>query len=125
MNMQMPMTMNGQFQNSFMRKQEVVKVKGENGARAFPMGPNESAILLDEDNPMIWLAQTDGAGYKTVTPYDITPHQFVPPIDITDLDARLKKLEEKVNESYSVTNERKESKSSSNKANVEQSKDNK
>ena len=56
-------------------RQEVVKVNGENGARAFPIGANSSAILLDESGKLIWLVTTDGAGYKTVSPYDITPHQ--------------------------------------------------
>lgn len=28
-------------------RREVVKVNGENGARAFPMGANSSALLLD------------------------------------------------------------------------------
>ena len=40
----------GYQQNPYQQqpKQEVVKVNGENGARAFPIGANSSAILLDE-----------------------------------------------------------------------------
>ena len=94
--MPMPMTTNGQFQNS---RQEIIKVNGENGARAFQMMPNSSALLLDENNPIIWLVQTDGAGYKTVSPYSITPYQPAPAIDLNDIDARLKRVEEKINES--------------------------
>lgn len=42
-------------------KQEVVKVNGENGARAFPMSANSSALLLDESGTIVWLVTTDGA----------------------------------------------------------------
>lgn len=55
-------------------RREVVKVNGENGARAFPLGANSSALLLDENGVIVWLVTTDGAGYKTVAPFDITPH---------------------------------------------------
>ena len=54
--------------------QQIVRVNGENGARAFQMAPNSSALLLDESNPIVWLSQSDGAGYKTVTPYRIEPY---------------------------------------------------
>lgn len=51
-------------QQPILPKMEVVKVNGENGARAYSMGPNSSALLLDESGLMIWLVTTDGAGYK-------------------------------------------------------------
>jgi hypothetical protein len=78
-------------------KQEVVKVNGENGARAFPMGASSSALLLDESGTIVWLVVTDGAGYKTVAPYDITPHQTAPAADVSGLEERIRKLEEFVN----------------------------
>ena len=70
--------------------QQVVKVNGEIGA-------NSSAILLDESGTMVWLCTTDGAGYKTVTAYDITPHQNTPAPDYGILENRIKRLEEIVN----------------------------
>ena len=85
---------------------EIIRVNGENGAKAFQMAPNSNILLLDENDPIIWLAQTDGAGYKTVTPYQITPYQPDPVIDpqteqtlkmLNDMDQRIKELEEKVN----------------------------
>ena len=83
-------------------------MNGENGARAFQLAPNCSALLLDENNPLVWLVQTDGAGYKTVSPYKISPYQPAPPIDLNDIDARLKKLEERLNaKPDSIPNERK------------------
>ena len=78
-------------------RQEIIKVNGENGARAFQMAPNSSALLLDESAPLVWLVQTDGAGYKTSTPYTITPYQAQSAPDFNDLDARIRRLEEILN----------------------------
>lgn len=78
-------------------KQEVVKVNGENGARAYQMPPNSSALLLDESGELVWLITTDGAGYKSVCAFDITPHQAAPAPDFTSLEARISKLEGLIN----------------------------
>lgn len=84
-------------QNAYQHtKQEVVKVNGENGARAYQIGANSSALLLDESGLMVWLVTTDGAGYKTVMPYDITPHQTVQ-ADYTALEQRIARLEGMIN----------------------------
>ena len=74
--------------------QQVTKVNGENGARSFQMGANSSALLLDESGTMVWLCTTDGAGYKTVSAYDIVPHQNVPAPDYGTLENRIQRLEE-------------------------------
>lgn len=80
---------------------EVNKVHGENGADAFQMGPNSSVLLLDETAPIIWFVQTDSAGYKTKTPYDISLHIPEPSPEMktmderfASIDKRLKSLEE-------------------------------
>lgn len=78
-------------------QQQVVRVNGENGARSYQIGPNSSAILLDESGLMVWLVTSDGAGYKTVSPYDIAPHQSAPAPDFGTLEERIKRLEEIVN----------------------------
>lgn len=85
------------LRNTYLQRQEIIRVNGENGARALQMAPNSSALLLDTNNPLIWVVQTDGAGYKTVTPYTIKPYQPEPPIDLKDLNERIKKLEEALN----------------------------
>ena len=83
-----------QFQQ---QRTEVIHVNGENGARAYQMMPNSSALLLDDTAPIVWLCQTDGAGYKTVTPYEIKPYEPTPPININALEHRIAKLEEVIN----------------------------
>ena len=75
-------------------RQEVVKVNGENGARAFPIGANSSALLLDESGVIVWLITTDGAGYKSVAAFDITPHETAPAPDYSSLESRITRLEE-------------------------------
>ena len=95
-----------QFQNTYqptvqqpmLPQQQVVKVNGENGARAYQMGANSSALLLDECGTIVWLATTDGASYKTVTPYDIAPHQMVKQPDFSTLENRVTRLEELIND---------------------------
>lgn len=84
-------------------QQQVVKVNGENGAKAFNLGANSSALLLDESGLMVWLITTDGASYKTVTAYDITPHQTIPAPDFGSLELRIQKLEEIVNATSKYT----------------------
>jgi hypothetical protein len=78
--------------------QQVVKVNGENGARAYQIGANSSAMLLDESGTLVWLVTTDGAGYKTVSPYDITPHKTQPVPDYGSLESRVKRLEEMIHD---------------------------
>ena len=83
-------------------RQEVVKVNGENGARAFPLGANSSALLLDESGAIVWLITTDGAGYKSVAAFDISPHEAAPAPNYEDLEARITKLEEMISNANTV-----------------------
>lgn len=85
------------------RRTEIIHVNGENGARTLQMMPNSQALLLDDTAPLVWLAQTDGAGYKTLTPYTITPYQPEPEISLKDIEARLTKIEEAMNHAKSNT----------------------
>lgn len=86
------------LQGDFAPRQDILTVNGENGAKALQMPPNSRMLLLDENEPIVWLAQTDGAGYKTVTPYTITPYKQQPAPDLNTLEARIKRLEEIINE---------------------------
>ena len=81
----------------YLQPSSVIKVNGENGAKAFSIGANSSALLLDESGLLVWLITTDGAGYKTVTPYDITPHKAEPLPDYGSLENRIKRLEDMIN----------------------------
>jgi len=80
--------------------QQIIKVHGENGARMYQLPPNSSALLLDETCPLIYLVQTDGAGYKTVNAYKIEPFVPEPEPDLEDIIQRLTRLEKKYGESH-------------------------
>ena len=80
---------------------KISRVNGENGARAYQLPPGSETLVLDETAPIVWLIQTDDAGYKTVTPYDVSPHVVEPEptskefeTRLDSIDQRLKKLEE-------------------------------
>lgn len=79
--------------------QQVVRVNGKNGAEAYAMGANSSALLLDESGTIVWAVTTDGAGYKKIVPYDIIPHQTEEEKSLTDIEARLSRLEAMMNAS--------------------------
>ena len=76
---------------------KVVEVTGRAGADAYQLGPDSSILLLDNTAPIVWLVKTDGAGYKTVSAYDIKPHETVPAPDYGSLEDRIKRLEMIVN----------------------------
>lgn len=95
--------MNYPYQNQYLQnlvmpqQQEVVKVNGKNGVDAYQLAPNSSALLLDTTASIVWLVQTDGAGYKTSTAYDITPHVPEEETQFKTLEERISKLEETIN----------------------------
>lgn len=84
-----------QFSNLHsMNQNQIIKVNGRGGAEAYQMPPNSQTLLLDETQPLLWLKQTDGAGYPSLTAYDIKPHEESQIPDIRNLEQRIKKLEE-------------------------------
>lgn len=88
----------GMYQNQMpTTQQQIIKVNGEPGARAYQMPANSSALLLDESAPIVWLKQTDGAGYPTLTPYRIEPYAPEPEPDYRSLVSRIEKLEGLIN----------------------------
>ena len=91
---------------------QVVRVNGRNGAEAYTIGPNSSALLLDESGTLVWLVTSDGAGYKTVSAYDIAPHQTAPAPDFGSLEMRISKLEAIINERTADTSTASRNKSS-------------
>ena len=101
--MNYPYQSNQYLQNLMLpQPQEVVKVNGKNGVDAYQLAPNSSALLLDTTASIVWLVQTDGAGYKTSTPYDITPHVPEEEVHFKSLEERISKLEETINAKSNV-----------------------
>lgn len=72
---------------------QVPRVNGRNSAEMFAIGPNSSVFLLDESGTILWLVTTDASGYKTIMPYDITPHKDIPAPNYDDIVRRIEQLE--------------------------------
>lgn len=97
---------------------QIIKVNGRNGAEAYQMPPNSQVLLLDETQPLLWLKQTDGAGYPTLNAYDIKPHEEKPLPDYKTLEERITRIEEVMkNEPYYPNNSRKVTNAEPSKAN--------
>ena len=89
------------YAQPYAQRYEIIRVSGRNGAEAFQMSPNSQVLLLDETAPLIWLKTTDGAGYPTLTPYDIAPAQTQEQKEASKIEAlekRIASLEEILNE---------------------------
>ena len=74
---------------------------GAEGAERYPLPPRSSILLLDESAPVVWLKITDDAGYATLSPYDIVPHEEKV-VDTKSLEDRIARLEEIINEQSNV-----------------------
>lgn len=98
--------------NNWQQRQDVVRVNGRNGADSYPLPPNSSILMLDENEPVVWLKTTDGAGYPTVNAYNISPAQSQEQIDndrFTALEGRIAALEGILNEQSNSSSTRSKS----------------
>lgn len=58
---------------------QIQQVQGEQGAKAFMLPPNSSALLMDQTDAIVWAKVTDGAGYATLKAFRITPIEIEEP----------------------------------------------
>ena len=80
------------------KQESITEVYGAQGAQAYQMAPNSSAILLDANTPQVYIKRTDGAGCPSIMAYKLVPYQEEN--NTSDLEKRVKRLEELINESY-------------------------
>lgn len=83
---------------------ETPLLNGRADANNFNMGPNSSIILPDANEDIVWWIRTDNMGNKTITPWDIAPHQDPKPVDLNALEARLSNIEEWINAKQNKSN---------------------
>lgn len=67
-NYQSPYSSYPQINNSYMpqqtqQNQSLIRVNGENGAKAYQMGPNSVVPLFDANDDIMYIKMTDGAGF--------------------------------------------------------------
>ena len=70
---------------SFQQPQTINPVQYVNGvesAKAYNLRPNESAILMDNNNPIFYHVQADASGYRTIKAYQFQEVHEDKPEDI-------------------------------------------
>ena len=82
---------------NYFQQQQIIEVNGEAGANAYSLAANSSVMLLDTQHPICYVVKTDGAGLKTVMPFDMTPHIPKEQVMMNSIEERLKRLEEMIN----------------------------
>ena len=73
MNYQQMRGMMNQQMQPMQQGSKIDRVNGKEGAEAYFLMPNSEVLLLDTTNPIVWLKQTDSAGYGTVTGFNVIP----------------------------------------------------
>lgn len=83
---------------AYPQQQSVIKVHGENEARAFPLGALSSVLLLDDADPILYIKATDRNGaLSAFASYNIELRKSPQDI-ITELTDRINRLEVRLNE---------------------------
>lgn len=62
-------------------RQQLIKVTGIEGAKAYQMPPNSIVPLFDADNDIMYVKSTDGAGFPTIRAFAFQPIENPQPND--------------------------------------------
>lgn len=85
--------------------EQIKRVHGEEGAKAYPLAPNSSVLLQDETDNIVWAKVTDSAGYATVKGFFLTPivnttptkeNEYASKEEFDELKAKFDKLMEEL-----------------------------
>ena len=81
--------------NPFLKQpQRIPRVNGREGANAYQVEPGGEALLLDLNDPLVWLVQADDAGVKTIDALDISKHVDPEQQTMETLEERVNKIVE-------------------------------
>lgn len=91
-------------------------VQGRSGAEAYPLAPGRRALLMDSNDAILYVKQTDSTGrylplqaYRLVPMEDISQNQALPPAEVSiDYDRIREIISEEVSKQY--RSQRKEAK---------------
>ena len=88
---------NGTMNPMLLPKTKARKCNGEEGAKAFPIGPDSSDTIIDETGPFIWYVETDENAQKRVlTRFRIKQDDPLPPPDYGEMNDKLTRIMEKL-----------------------------
>ena len=84
--------------------QQIVSVKGMEGAKAYQMYPNSTVALFDSNNDLFYLKKTDGAGFATIRRFKFVEIGEEENKVSSDFEKRLSDLSREVEELKGVVN---------------------
>lgn len=83
--------------------QQLIKVSGLDGAKAFQMPPNSAAALFHESEDILYVKTTDGAGFPTIRAFRFEPYDEKPPETVRYVTVdEFEKFKEEMNAKQSV-----------------------
>ena len=93
--------------------QQILQANGMDSVKQIRLMPNSSVLVADATLPIVYRCISDGVGVVNVEAFDIVPHKSEAEIEqqtlmatISDMNARLSKLEE-INNGKSTTSRNK------------------
>ena len=101
-----------QPQRPSMPQQQIMTVASADSFSTIQIAPNSSFLALHQNDPILCVCQSDGAGKVTATPYDIFPHKSPEQVAQANLETqlsafgkRLKRVEDIINAKPGITND--------------------
>ena len=92
--------------------QQILQANGKASIDALKMSPNSSCLIADSTEPIVWKCVSDSLGNVSSTPYDISEHKSEEQklqsnlvVVVTDINERLKKLEDSYEKSLIKSDE--------------------
>ena len=71
----------------------IIWVQGENGAKAYPVAPNNTILLMDSENKRFYIKTADGSGMPSLRIFDYTEITASPTVSGGEEYATKKDLE--------------------------------
>lgn len=62
------------------QQNNLIRVTGIDGAKAYQMSPNSSVALFDSESDIMYVKTTDGAGFPTIRTFRFEPIEDVPKV---------------------------------------------
>lgn len=66
----------------------IIWVQGEAGAKAYPVAPNTSLLLMDSENKTMYLKSADASGMPAMRVFDYNERTATPPVNTSDYVTR-------------------------------------
>lgn len=89
--------------------QELIRVTGIEGAKAYQMAPNSVVPLFDANNDIMYIKSTDGAGFPSIRAFRFSPMEdeaLEPPTEYVprpEFDKLVEQVEELINAKQPVS----------------------